>query len=47
MARLTVTLLGALRELGDGAPVNGFTSKKAQALLTYLAVEGRVHRREE
>ena len=47
---LRLTLLGGLQitrgPAGDEAPVRGFVSAKAQALLCYLAVTGRPHFRE-
>lgn len=47
MSRLAISLLGSLQVRLDGAPLSGFTSKKAQALMAYLAVETRAHQREE
>ncbi len=48
MPHLTISLFGPVVVKLDSATVSGFTSKKAQALLTYLAVEaGRPHSREE
>ena len=48
MPRLAITLFGPLVVTLDGAAVSGFASKKAQALLAYLAVEAdRPHSREE
>ncbi|GAB4435826.1 MAG: hypothetical protein Fur0044_33000 [Anaerolineae bacterium] len=46
MAELQLSLLGKLQISLDGAPVKGFVSAKAQALLCYLAVTGRSHQRE-
>ena len=46
MAELQLSLLGKLQISLDGAPVRGFASAKAQALLCYLAVTGRPHERE-
>src|SRR5919108_1547680 len=45
---LRLRLLGGLRVTRGGgeAPVAGFVSRKAQALLGYLAVTGRPHSRE-
>ena len=43
---LQLSLLGNLYIHQDGAPVSGFVSGKAQALLCYLAVTGRPHNRE-
>jgi DNA-binding SARP family transcriptional activator/predicted ATPase len=43
---LHLTLLGKPRISRDGAPVTGFISAKAQALLFYLAVTHRPHTRE-
>jgi DNA-binding SARP family transcriptional activator len=39
--KYTLSLLGRLRLERDGFPVNGFESRKAQALLGYLAVQGQ------
>lgn len=48
MPRLAITLFGPLVVTLYGAAVSGFASKKAQALLAYLAVEAdRPHSREE
>jgi predicted ATPase len=48
MPRLTIALFGSFQVTLDGQPVSGFTSKKVQALLAYLAVETeRPHSREE
>src|SRR5690349_14724230 len=44
--RLTLRLLGQPQISADDAPVAGFISGKAQALLVYLAVTGRPHSRE-
>jgi predicted ATPase/DNA-binding SARP family transcriptional activator len=47
MPRLAISLLGSFLVALDGEPVSGFVSKKAQALLAYLAVEAdRPHQRE-
>jgi ABC-type oligopeptide transport system substrate-binding subunit/DNA-binding SARP family transcriptional activator len=43
--RLRLTLLGRVDVCQDGAPVTGFYSAKAQALLYYLAVTGISHSR--
>jgi DNA-binding SARP family transcriptional activator/predicted ATPase/Tfp pilus assembly protein PilF len=45
-ASLQITLLGSPRVAVDGAPVTGFVSSKAAALLYYLAATGRPHTRE-
>ena len=48
MPRLGISLFGPLVVTLDGTVASGFTSKKAQALLAYLAVEAdRPHSREE
>jgi DNA-binding SARP family transcriptional activator/predicted ATPase len=48
MPQLAISLLGPLRATLDETPVSGFVSKRAQALLAYLAVEAkRPHTREE
>ena len=48
MSRLVITLFGSFQVMLGGRPVSGFVSKKAQALLAYLAVEAdRPHQREE
>ncbi|MEM7129461.1 MAG: BTAD domain-containing putative transcriptional regulator [Chloroflexota bacterium] len=47
MARLSISLFGSMQVLLDNIPVSGFASKKAQALLAYLAVEKRPHNRDE
>lgn len=39
MAHLDIQLLGALQILLDGAPLTGFATDKARALLAYLALE--------
>ncbi len=44
-AALQIRLLGAPQILLDGAPLSGLTSAKAQGLLFYLAVTGRMHTR--
>ncbi|NPV07352.1 MAG: DUF2791 family P-loop domain-containing protein [Anaerolineae bacterium] len=45
--RLELSLLGSFRAYLDDAPVTGFPSDKARALLAYLALESdRPHRRE-
>ncbi len=44
--QLTLRLLGQPQILAGDAPVTGFISSKAQALLVYLAVTGRPHNRE-
>ena len=47
MARLTLSLLGALQITVDGRPVNGFAYNKARALLAYLVSEAhRLHHRD-
>ena len=47
MARLVIRLLGPFEVTLDGEPVTGFETRKARALLAYLAVEGDCsHRRE-
>jgi predicted ATPase/DNA-binding SARP family transcriptional activator len=46
MPHLTLNLLGAFQVALDGAPVAGFDTDKTRALLAYLAVEPRPHRRE-
>lgn len=43
---LQIFLLGGLRIILNGAPVSGFISNKAPALLAYLAVTRRAHNRE-
>jgi DNA-binding SARP family transcriptional activator len=45
-AELQLSLLGKLQISRDGAPVTGFVSAKAQALLVYLAVTARPHDRQ-
>jgi DNA-binding SARP family transcriptional activator len=44
-ASLQIRLLGTPRITLDGAPVTGLSSAKAQGLLFYLAVTGRIHTR--
>lgn len=44
--RLSIITLGGAAILLDGTPLRGFVSSKAAALLFYLAVTGRAHRRE-
>lgn len=46
MAVLSVTLLGSPAVALDDAPVRGFVSSKAAALVYYLAATGRAHTRE-
>jgi WD40 repeat protein/DNA-binding SARP family transcriptional activator len=47
MPNLSILLLGPFQATLDGAPVTGFVSDKARALLAYLAVEAdQPHRRE-
>ena len=43
---LSLRLLGTPQAARGGAPLTGFISAKAQALLYYLAVTGRPHTRE-
>ncbi len=43
---LQLTLLGGLRITRDGTPVTGLASRKAEALLVYLACTQQVHPRE-
>lgn len=43
---LTVTLLGDMKILRDGMPIELPRSRKARALLAFLAATGRAHRRE-
>jgi pimeloyl-ACP methyl ester carboxylesterase/DNA-binding SARP family transcriptional activator len=43
---LTISLLGELRLLRESAPITLPPSKKTRALLAYLALTGRPHRRE-
>lgn len=46
MAQLTLTLFGAVTVVRDGAPITGFRTVKALALLAYLAIEAdRPHAR--
>jgi DNA-binding SARP family transcriptional activator len=45
-AELTLRLLGEVEVLRNGAPVLLPSSRKARALLVYLAATGRSHRRE-
>jgi DNA-binding SARP family transcriptional activator/pimeloyl-ACP methyl ester carboxylesterase len=47
MSGLTLRLLGPLRVERDGKPVDLPPSKKARALLGYLATTGREHRRQQ
>jgi len=47
MTGLTLRLLGPLRVERDGEPVDLPPSKKARALLGYLATTGREHRRQQ
>ena len=42
---LKLTFLGGFEATLDGEPLTGFISSKAQALLCYLAVDGRIHSR--
>ena len=44
--KLELSLLGQVEIRRDDEPLNGFVSAKAEALLIYLAVTGRPHRRE-
>lgn len=46
MPKLALYLLGAPQWFVDGIPLRGFTTRKAEALLIYLAVTQQVHRRE-
>jgi len=46
MARLALALLGTLQVTLDDQPVTGFATDKVRALLAYLALEARPHRRE-
>ena len=47
MARLALSLLGAIEASLDGKPVSGMQTDKVRGLLIYLAVErGRAHRRQ-
>lgn len=46
MGELHLTFLGGFEVTLDGAPVAGFVSNKARALLCYLAVDGREQSRE-
>ena len=47
MPHLTISLLGSFQVVLDGNVISGFTSKKARALLAYLAVEASYpHQRE-
>ena len=46
MSRLTLHLFGAPQIALDGERVNGFVTRKAQALLIYLANTGAVHTRD-
>ena len=46
MGALDLTFLGGFEVGLDGAPVTGFISNKARALLCYLAVDGREQSRE-
>jgi predicted ATPase/DNA-binding SARP family transcriptional activator/uncharacterized protein HemY len=46
MARLALSLLGSLQVTLDGQPATGFAYDKVRALLAYLAIESRPHRRE-
>ena len=43
--KLDLTLFGAPRIAHAGVPINGFISRKVQALLIYLALSGRPHSR--
>jgi DNA-binding SARP family transcriptional activator len=45
-AQLNLVLLGTPRAFRDGAPLTGFVSSKAQALLFYLAMTARPHSRQ-
>ena len=45
-SKLDIMTLGGLTILLDGEPVQGLASRKAEALLVYLAVTGRPHARE-
>ena len=42
---LRLTFLGGFEAALDGKPITGFISSKAQAVLCYLAVDGRTHSR--
>ena len=44
--RLSISVLGAPAITMDGAPVRGFVSSKAAALVYYLAATSRPHTRE-
>ncbi|HEU5101899.1 MAG TPA: SARP family transcriptional regulator, partial [Roseiflexaceae bacterium] len=46
MARLALSLLGPLHVTLDDHPITGFATDKVRALLAYLALEARLHRRE-
>ena len=45
MLKFEMQLLGAPLWLLDGAPIKGFVTRKAEALLIYLAVNQHIHRR--
>jgi len=48
MARCSISLLGTIRIILDGSPLQGLESAKVRALLAYLAVEsGQPHDREQ
>src|SRR5258706_13128226 len=46
MARLALALLGPLHVTLDDHPVTGFATDKVRALLAYLTLEARPHRRD-
>lgn len=45
MPKLEMYLLGAPQWLLDGAPVKGFVTRKAEALLSYLVINRYAHQR--
>jgi len=47
MAALQIVCFGDFQVTLAGTPVTAFQTEKVRALLAYLAVEGRVHRRSE
>ena len=45
-ARLSIRMLGSFQVSREGEPLSGFASDKVRALLAYLALSPRPHRRE-
>ena len=46
MNALTISLLGEFQAIRNGQPLQGFRTRKVQALLIYLIAEPKAHQRE-